>query len=101
MKRRADMEPETREADETKAEIYELMAVINRSFVQITGALYKLEAKGVLGDDYPFHQELVISEVAAKINCHILAKVNEREVNDRKHYGKMRERLVGRQRHRG
>jgi GMP synthase PP-ATPase subunit len=83
-------------ADETKAEIYEAMAVINRSFAQITTALYKLEAQGVVGDDYSYHQEVVIRELAAKINCHILAKVNERELDDRKHYGKMREGLMRR-----
>ena len=91
------MEPDIRDgADETKAEIYEAMAVINRSFAQITTALYKLETKGVLGDDYPYNQEVVIRELAAKINCHILASVNERELDDRKHYGKMRESLTRR-----
>jgi hypothetical protein len=40
-------------ADETKAEIYEAMAVINRSFAQITTALYKLEAQGVVGTIIP------------------------------------------------
>lgn len=83
-------------ADEIKAEIYEAMAVINRSFAQITAALYKLESQGVLGDDYPYNQEVVIREISAKINCHILAKVNERELDDRKHYGKMREGLMRR-----
>ncbi|MGC2695490.1 MAG: hypothetical protein WA738_06835 [Candidatus Angelobacter sp.] len=85
-------------ADETKAEIYETMAVINRSFAQITTALYKLEAKGVLGDDYPYNQEVAIRELSAKINCHILTSVNERELDDRKHYGKMREGLTRRKR---
>ena len=90
-------EPGTNDgAEETKAEVYEAMAVINRSFAQITTALYKLEAQGVLGDDYSYHQEVVIREVSAKINCHLLAKVTERELDDRKHYGKMREGLARR-----
>jgi len=83
-------------ADETKAETYEAMAIINRSFAQITAALYKLESKGVLGDDYSYNQEVTIRELAAKINCHIIASVNERELDDRKHYGKMRESLTRR-----
>ena len=83
-------------ADEIKAETYEALAEINRSFAQITAALYKLESKGVLGDDYPYTQEVVIRELAAKINCHVLASVNERELDDRKHYGKMREGMARR-----
>lgn len=83
-------------ADEVKAEVYETMAAINRAFAQITSALYRLETKGVLGDDYAYNQEIAIREVAAKINCHILGRVNERELDDRKHYGKMREGLARR-----
>jgi hypothetical protein len=52
---------------------------------------------GVLGNDYPYNQEVVIRELAAKINCHILARANERELDDRKHYGKMREGLMRRE----
>ena len=35
------------------------MAVINRSFEQIMSALYSLESKGVIGEDYPYKQELL------------------------------------------
>lgn len=45
-------------ADETKAEIYEAIAVINRAFAQITSTLYKMESKGVLAEDYAYSQEL-------------------------------------------
>ena len=76
--------------DETKAEIYEAMAVINRAFAQITTALYGLESKGILGEDYAFNQEIPVKALAAKINCDILAKVTEREQDDRNHYGRMR-----------
>ncbi len=77
-------------ADEIKAEIYEAIAVMNRSFEQIMTALYKLESKGVLGEDYAFDQEMPIREIAARINCYVLAQVNERELDDRNHYSKMR-----------
>ena len=40
------------ELEETKAEVYEIWAVINRAFEQIIGALAKLENKGVLNGDY-------------------------------------------------
>jgi len=80
-------------ADEVKAEIYEAMGVINRSFAQITSALYKLEAEGVLVEDYAYNEQIVIRELAAKINCQVLANVNGREEEDRKDYGRMRERL--------
>ncbi len=76
--------------DQMKAEVYEAMAVINRSFEQILTALYKLESKGVLKEDYAYRQEVPIREMAAKINCYVLASVNERELDDRNHYSRMR-----------
>ena len=77
-------------ADETKVEVYETMAAINRAFAQITTSLYKLESKGVLAEGYAYNQEVPIREMAARINCYIIAKVNERELDDRNHYGRMR-----------
>jgi hypothetical protein len=77
-------------ADETKAEIYEAIAVINRAFAQITSTLYKMESKGVLAEDYAYSQELPLREIAARINCYVLSKVNERELDDRNHYSRMR-----------
>lgn len=85
------MEPPAKDTtNEVKAETYEAMAVVNRSFEQIMSALYKLESKGVLGDDYAFNQETAIREMLARINCHILASVSERELDDRNHYSRMR-----------
>ena len=77
-------------ADETKAEIYEAMAIINRAFAQIMATLYKMESKGVLAEDYAYSQELPLREMAARINCYVLSKVNERELDDRNHYSRMR-----------
>jgi hypothetical protein len=86
-------EPMRDGADEAKAEIYETMAVINRAFEQITTALYALESKGVLAEDYAYNQEIPIREMAARINCYIISKVNERELDDHNHYGRMRASL--------
>jgi hypothetical protein len=77
-------------ADHIKAEVYEMMAVINRAFAQIAGALYTLESKGVLAEDYAYDQEAPIREMAARINCYIISKVNERELDDRNYYSRMR-----------
>jgi len=77
-------------ADETKAEIYEAMAIINRAFAQIMATLYKMESKCVLAEDYAYSQELPLREMAARINCYVLSKVNERELDDRNHYSRMR-----------
>src|SRR5215469_17518569 len=84
-----DPEPPRDDADQTKAEIYEALAVINRSFEQIMTALYKLEAKGVLEVDYAISQEAPMREMAARINCSIIANLNERELDDRNHYSRM------------
>jgi len=77
-------------ADKTKAETYEAMGVINRSFEQITTALYGLKSKGVISEDYAYSQEIPIRELAARINCYVISKVNERELDDRNHYSRMR-----------
>jgi len=77
-------------ANETKAEIYEAMAVINRSVEQIMTALYRLESQGVLAADYTYSQEVPMREMAARINCYVLSKVTDRELDDRNHYGRMR-----------
>lgn len=76
-------------ADETKAEIYEAWAAINRAFAQITNALYKLESSGVLPEDAAFIHELPMREMSTRINCKILTSMNERELDDRNHYGRM------------
>lgn len=72
-----------------KAEVYEAMALINRAFQQVTEGLIRLQQRGVLDEDYVFDQQFINSALFAKINCHILASVTEREEDDRKHYDKM------------
>lgn len=85
------MEPPAKDTtNEVKAETYEAMAVVNRCFEQIMGALYKLESMGVLEEDYAYNQQIAIREMQARINCHILACINERELDDRNHYSRMR-----------
>ena len=89
------------ELDETKAEIFEALAVINRAFQQIIGAMAKLEAKGMVSADFVQDQEIITNDLWARINCQILAGVTESETEDRNHYGKMRatleRRIRGRQ----
>jgi hypothetical protein len=89
------------EPEEVKAEIYEAMSLINRAFQQITEALIKLKKRGVLSEDYVMDQQIINSESCARINCHVLATINQREEDDRSHYGKMRatleKRIRGRQ----
>lgn len=81
------------EPEEVKADVYEAMAVINRAFQQVAEGLARLQKCGVLAEDWVFDQGLINSEVCARINCHILARVTEREQDDRNHYGKMRAAL--------
>jgi hypothetical protein len=93
--------PEKDTANEEKAETYEAIAVINRSFEQIIGAMYKLQAKDLMSDEFLEDQEIIASELWARINCHILASITARETEDRSHFGKMRanieRRIRGRQ----
>ncbi len=89
------------ELHETKAEVFETWAVINRSFSQIIGALARLQQMGVLNDDYVQDQDTFANDLWARINSQIIAKVSMREQDDSSHYGKMRatieRRIRGRQ----
>lgn len=88
------MEPdEMMQADETnaiKAEVYETLATINRSFEQLIAAIFKLEKRLDLGEDYAFNQEIIASEMWARINTHALARLTERELEDKNHFSRMR-----------
>ena len=89
------------ELHETKAEVYEIWAGINRAFEQIISGLDKLQKMGVLNDDYVQDQNTLINDLWARINTQIMADVSRREQDDRTHYGKMRatieRRIRGRQ----
>ncbi len=76
--------------NQRKALIYEALATLNRSFEQIVSALGRLEKAGIINSDYLQDQEIIASELWAKINCHILAGVTQNEADDRDHFGKMR-----------
>lgn len=89
------------ELEQTKADVYETWAGINRAFEQIITALNKLHKRGVLSDDYVQDQDTLTNDLWAKINTQIIKRVSEREEDDRNHYGKMRatieRRIRGRQ----
>lgn len=89
------------ELHETKAEVYETWAAINRAFEQIISGLDKLQKMGVLNDDYVQDQDTLTNDLWARINTEIMADVSRREQDDRTHYGKMRatieRRIRGRQ----
>jgi hypothetical protein len=84
------MENAETELEQTKADVYETWAVINRAFEQIITALNKLEKTGVLKWDYIHNQSVITNDLWAKLNTGIMAAVNRREEDDRSHYGKMR-----------
>jgi hypothetical protein len=89
------------ELHETKAEVYETWAAINRAFERIITALAKLENMGVLDGDYVQDRDTITNDLWARINSQIMHKVGQREEDDLNHYGKMRatieRRIRGRQ----
>lgn len=95
------MNADEMELHETKAEVYETLAAINRAFEQIISAIEKLQKLGVLSDDYVQDQDTITNDLWAKINTQIIKSVSMREEDDRNHYGKMRatieRRIRGRQ----
>jgi hypothetical protein len=52
---------------QTKAEIFDTWAVINRAFEQIISGLEKLQKMGVLSDDYVTDQDTIANDLWAKI----------------------------------
>jgi hypothetical protein len=89
------------DANERKTVIYEAMASLSRSFEHIISAMGRLEKVGIVSSDYVQDQEIIASELWAKINCHILVSITQNETDDRDHFGKMRatleKRIRGRQ----
>lgn len=84
------METPHDKTNEIKAEIYETLAAINRSFEQIISALYKLEKRVDLGKDYAYNQEIIASDLWARINTHALASITKRELEDKTHFSRLR-----------
>lgn len=84
---------ELKELHETKADVYDEWAVINRAFEKIISALEKLEKTGVLKWDDVHKQSVITNDLWAKINSHIMEAVGRRELDDRNHYSRMRATL--------
>ena len=57
------METDDMELHETKADVFETWAAINRAFEQIISALDKLHKRGVLSDDYIQDQETITNDL--------------------------------------
>ncbi|MGC2698496.1 MAG: hypothetical protein WA738_22130 [Candidatus Angelobacter sp.] len=89
------------ELEQTKTEVFETWATINRAFEQIISSLDALQKMGVLKDDYVQDQDTITNDLWARINTQIIKDVSRREEDDRSHYGKMRatieRRIRGRQ----
>jgi hypothetical protein len=79
--------------NEIKAEIYETLAIINRSFEHLISALYKLEKRVDLGEYYAYNQEIIASDLWARINTHALARIAKRELEEKNHFSRMRASL--------
>lgn len=73
-----------------KAEIYNALAAINRSFAVTLESLTILKTEGVLSADYVQQQAEITEEIRAGLNHMILEKLKRREREDWEHFGKMR-----------
>ena len=73
-----------------KAELYNALACLNRSFDVILESLKVLQAEGVLKADSVEDQTVILEEQRAGMNFMVVQKLNTRETEDRDHYGKMR-----------
>jgi hypothetical protein len=73
-----------------KADIYEALHSINQGFVRALEGLQRLQADGVLTGEFVQDQTVLAQELLAGINYNILNKLQSREEEDRRHFGKMR-----------
>jgi hypothetical protein len=73
-----------------KSEIYNAIASINRSFDVTLESLTILKNEGVVNADYVQQQTEITQEIRAAINQLVLSNLEEREDEDRDHWGKMR-----------
>ena len=81
------------ETNEMKAAKYEALAAVNRSFEQLISAVYNLEKRTDLGEDYAYNHEIILSDLWAKINTNALSKITEFELEDKNHFTRMRASL--------
>lgn len=73
-----------------KAELYNALACLNRSFDVILESLKVLQEEGVLKADYVHDQNIIMEELRAGMNFMVVQKLNARETEDRDHFGRMR-----------
>jgi hypothetical protein len=73
-----------------KSEIYNAIASINRSFDVTLESLTILKNEGVVNADYVQQQTEITQEIRAAIDQLVLSNLEEREDEDRDHWGKMR-----------
>jgi hypothetical protein len=92
------METNDLELHEMKAQLFDTLATINRSFEQLVSALYRMEKQLDLGEDYAHNQEIAANDLWARINVHILARITAHELDDKNHYSRMNTSLKRRSR---
>ena len=73
-----------------KAEIYNVLAALNRGFDLVAESLAILREKKILTTQYAQGQEVAAEELRAGINRKTVEKLNEPEMEDWARLGKMR-----------
>jgi len=76
-----------------KKSTYDSLAAINQGFSAIPEHLEKLRDLGVITAEYVEAQRVTVEELRAGINSIILNQQQSREIEDREHFGKMRENV--------
>ena len=71
-----------------KADTYDALNSLNRGFADALEGLKKLQAEGVLREEYVQDQTILAGEMLAGINSMILNKLSTRELADREHSGR-------------
>jgi hypothetical protein len=74
-----------------KSEIYNALASLSRGFDVTLVSLKVLNEEGVITAEYVHEQSVRIQELWANVNYMIVHRMSAREMEDREHFGKMRE----------
>lgn len=73
-----------------KAEIYNALACLNRSFDVVLESLSILREEGVVSVEYVQEQTEIVEEIRSGLNTLVLNELHGREIEDRQPYAKMR-----------
>jgi len=73
-----------------KAAVYDALSNLNRGFDSALESLKLLQEEGIITAEYVQRETEIVEELRSGINALVLNKLEDREKDDRDHFGKMK-----------